>query len=160
MVVRKSTGSCWNNNSSSTRGVEKKLICPKCKFLGKRVSIRTVKHLVVGSQKNRISNDDYFICVDEKCDVVYYDENYEETFLKEDIKVPIWFKEDADPKYVCYCSNVTEEEIIEAVVNKNAKSLKEIVKLTGAMKNCNCEINNPLGVCCSPYIQEVIDKVL
>lgn len=160
MVVRKSTGSCWNNNSSSTRGVEKKLTCPKCKSLGKRVSIRTVNHLVVGSQKNRILNDDYFICMDEKCDVVYYDENYEETFLKEDIKVPIWFKEAADPKYICYCSKVTEEEIIKAVVNKNAKSLKEVVKLTGAMKNCNCEINNPLGVCCSPYIQEVIDKVL
>jgi len=28
------------------------------------------------------------------------------------------------------------------------------------MKNGKCEINNPLGKCCSPFIQETINKAL
>ena len=73
---------------------------------------------------------------------------------------PIWFKKDANPKYICYCNKVTEEQIIDAVLNHNAKSVKDIIKVTGAMKNAKCEINNPLGKCCSPYIKEVIDKTI
>jgi hypothetical protein len=38
--------------------------------------------------------------------------------------------------------------------------MKDIIRLTGAMKNGKCEINNPLGKCCSPDIQETISKAL
>ena len=38
--------------------------------------------------------------------------------------------------------------------------MKDIIRLTGAMKNGKCEINNPLGICCSPLIQETINKAL
>lgn len=38
--------------------------------------------------------------------------------------------------------------------------MKDIIKFTGAKKNGKCEINNPLGKCCSPIIQETIDKAL
>lgn len=81
-------------------------------------------------------------------------------FLKDQVKVPIWFKKDANPKYACYCSKVTEEQVIEAVINHNAKTVKEVNAVTGAMKNPNCKENNPLGVCCHKIIQEAIDKGL
>ncbi|MEG1254354.1 MAG: (2Fe-2S)-binding protein [Clostridium sp.] len=74
--------------------------------------------------------------------------------------MPIWFKQDADPKYICYCNKVTEQEIIDAVINKGAKDMKDIIRLTGAMKNARCEVNNPLGKCCGSVIQETIDKAL
>ena len=74
--------------------------------------------------------------------------------------VSIWFKKDADPKYACYCSEVTEDQVIEAVVKHGAKTVKEVNAITGAMKNSNCKENNPLGVCCHKIIQEAIDKGL
>ena len=79
---------------------------------------------------------------------------------KQQVKVPIWFKKDADPKYACYCNEVTEEQVIEAVVKLGAKTVKEVNAITGAMKNSNCKENNPLGVCCHKIIQEAIDKGL
>jgi hypothetical protein len=46
------------------------------------------------------------------------------------------------------------------VVNKGAKTVKDINEITGSMKNSNCKEKNPLGVCCHKIIQEAIDKGL
>lgn len=107
-----------------------------------------------------MSEVNYRICLNEDCDVVYYDLNAIVIFKKQDMKIPIWYKRNANPKYICYCNQVTEEQIINAVLNEGAKDIKDIVRLTGAMKNGKCEINNPLGKCCSPIIQEAINKAL
>lgn len=61
-------------------------------------------------------------------------------------------KKDADPKYACYCSKVTEDQVIEAVVKHGAKTVKEVNAVTGAMKNSLCKENNPFGVCCHKII--------
>ena len=108
----------------------------------------------------QITDDDYYLCMNKKCDVAYYNRSLDVQINKDQINVPIWFKEDADPKYICYCSQVTEEAIINAVKNEGARDLKDIIKITGAMKNCNCLVNHPTGKCCSPIIQEVIRKAL
>lgn len=109
---------------------------------------------------DKIHEDNYRICLNEDCDVVYYDLEKNVIFKKQDIKMPIWFKKDANPKYICYCNQVTEQQIVHAVLNEGAKDMKDIIRLTGAMKNGECEINNPLGKCCSPFIQKTINKVL
>jgi bacterioferritin-associated ferredoxin len=96
--------------------------------------------------------------MNEKCNVVYYSSNT--SYEKDYVKVPIWFKNDADPKYICYCNKVTEEQIVDAVTNKNAKDMKDIIRITGAMKNGKCLINNPTGECCGTTIQEIINKAL
>lgn len=98
--------------------------------------------------------------MNEECKVVYFNPDLEITYSRQQVKIPIWFKKDADPKYICYCNKVTEQQIINAVLNDGAKDMKDIIKLTGAMKNGKCEINNPLGKCCSPIIQETINKAL
>ncbi|SKC73434.1 Bacterioferritin-associated ferredoxin [Maledivibacter halophilus] len=102
----------------------------------------------------------YRICLNEDCDVVYYDLEKNIIFRKKDIKIPIWYKKDADPKYICYCNQVTEQQIVNAVLHDGAKNIKDIIRLTGAMKNGKCEINNPLSKCCGPFIQKAINKVL
>ncbi|MDN5322569.1 MAG: hypothetical protein PWQ67_1023 [Clostridia bacterium] len=61
-------------------------------------------------------------------------------------------------EYVCYCNNVTEEDIANAIIGKGAASVDEVIKFTGAMKNSNCAVNNPKGTCCYPDIVEVFKK--
>lgn len=95
--------------------------------------------------------------MNEECDIVYFSTNLNVSYSKQQIKVPIWYKKDANPKYICYCNQVTEQQIISAVLNEGAKDMKDIIRLTGAMKNGKCEINNPLGKCCSPIIHETIN---
>jgi bacterioferritin-associated ferredoxin len=98
--------------------------------------------------------------MNEECNIVYFSPDLDISYSKHQVKVPIWFKKDADPKYICFCNQVTEQQIINAVLNDGAKNIKDIIRLTGAMKNGKCEINNPLGKCCSHFIQETINKAL
>lgn len=61
-------------------------------------------------------------------------------------------------EYVCYCNKVTENDIVEAINEKGATSVDEVIRITGAMVTCNCKVNNPKGVCCYPDIVRVFDK--
>ena len=148
---------CGCETEATTKNMEN---CPFCKNEGISVSKVTVEHLVTDDYRKAVEGERYRIYMNEDCDVVYYNAENGIKFLKDQVKVPIWFKKDANPKYACYCSKVTEEQVIEAVVKNGAKTVQEVNVITGAMKNSNCEENNPLGVCCHKIIQEAIDKGL
>lgn len=120
----------------------------------------TVKHLVFDELIEQVGNSDYYLCMNNECDVAYYNKEADVKFNKQQIKVPIWFKKDANPKYACYCNKVTEEQIINAVVNDGANTMKEVLKITGAMSNPQCQKKNPLGKCCHQIVQDAIDKGL
>ena len=46
------------------------------------------------------------------------------------------------PTYVCYCDKVTEQDI-EAAVLQGARTVKQVIQMTGAMSHCNCAVENP-----------------
>ena len=108
-------------------------MCPKCKSKGIEVKNITVKHLVDDEFVNQVKEHTYFVCMDEGCNIVYFSSDLKVSYSKEQIKVPIWFKKDANPKYICYCNRVTEQDIINAVINDGAKDIKDIIRLTGAI---------------------------
>ena len=74
-----------------------------------------------------VHEETYYLCMNEHCDDEQYNLNNERVFYKEDVKVPIWFKKDANPKYICYCNQVTEQQIIYAVLYDGAKNIKDII---------------------------------
>lgn len=152
--------SCWASKENSAGLAEQFYACPACNGNTKEVSGITVRHFVIDSLVDKVNKSNYRICLNEDCEVVYYDLDENVIFKKQDMKFPIWYKKDANPKYICYCNHVTEEQIINAVLNDGAKDIKDIIRLTGAMKNGKCEINNPLGECCGPIIKETINKIL
>ena len=151
---------CCGNSTISSCGAEKNNLCPVCGKQGTLVKNITVRHMVLEELTEQVGGNDYFLCMSEKCDVTYYNLEFNIKFNKQEIKVPIWFKKDANPKYACYCSKVTEEQVINAVVKDGAENMKDVLKLTGAMKNAQCQKNNPLGKCCHQIIQNAIDKGL
>lgn len=159
MENTKTNSSCWANNENSTGTVENIYVCPVCQGETQEIKGITVKHFVLDSLVDEIKNNNYHICLSKDCDVIYFDDQGI-IFKKDSIRIPIWFKKDANPKYICYCNQVTEQQIIYAILNENAKDLKDIIRITGAMKNGKCETNNPLGKCCGPVIQETIDRAL
>lgn len=140
-----------------SKTAESNIICPVCSEKGQKVSNRTVQNLLL-NEDSYIDGNTYYICLTPNCGVAYYD-NKNNTIYESNVKVPIWFKEGADPKYACYCSKVTQEDIIKAVA-KGAKDIKAVVELTGAMKNGNCIKNNPAGKCCHNEIQRIIDSMI
>nr|WP_300005329.1 (2Fe-2S)-binding protein [Tissierella sp.] len=135
-------------------------MCPVCKGDTQEVKAKVVRYFVVDTLLDKINSDNYNICLDGACNVSYFNKEEDIILRKEDIKTPIWFKEDADPKYICYCNKVTESQITDAIMNEDAKNMKDIIRITGAMLNGECETKNPLGKCCGPVIQEIIKKTL
>ena len=62
-------------------------------------------------------------------------------------------------QYVCYCNQVTEDDIKDAI-EQGAETVQEVIKKTGAvMKDSNCAVNNPKGTCCYSDIVYVFNKV-
>ena len=60
-------------------------------------------------------------------------------------------------QYVCYCNQVTEDDIKDAI-EQGAETVQEVIKKTGAMKDSNCAVNNPKGTCCYSDIVYVFNK--
>jgi bacterioferritin-associated ferredoxin len=140
--------------------IEKNNLCPLCKEEGILVKNITVKDIVIDELGEQVGDNDYFLCMNEECDITYYNTESNAKFNKQQLKVHIWFKKGANPKYVCYCSKVTEEQVINAVIKDGATNMRDVLKITGAMGNSQCQKNNPLGTCCHQIIQDAIDKGL
>ena len=132
--------------------------CPICKGQGAPVKNITVQHLVLDEIRSEVGLSDYYLCMNENCDVTYYEPKSVKKFFRNQLNVPIWFKKDADPKYACYCSRVTEQEVIDAVSKHGASTMKEVLKITGAMSNSQCQKKNPLGICCHQIILDAMEK--
>ncbi|MEG0284384.1 MAG: (2Fe-2S)-binding protein [Erysipelotrichales bacterium] len=58
---------------------------------------------------------------------------------------------------ICYCSNVSKKDIIEAI-DKGAKTIDDIREMTSACTISNCIEMNPKKRCCSSDIIEVLNK--
>jgi len=159
-MINEKINNCCCGGKEKFHKIENNNTCPVCKTSGVKVKNKTVRHLVVDTLTELVGDTDYYICMNEECDIVYYNPESGVKFNKQQVKVPIWFKKDANPKYACYCSKVTEEQVINAVIKNGAKTVKDIIEITGAMKNSQCIKNNPLGKCCHKIIQEAIDKGL
>ena len=57
---------------------------------------------------------------------------------------------------ICYCKNITEEEIKNAIKN-GAKTLKDIQVQTKACTGNECSTLNPSGKCCSADINKLLN---
>ena len=79
--------SCWASNENSTGTVDKISVCPICKGDTQEVNSITVKHFVIDSIIDMVHDGSYHICLNEDCDVVYYDLEKNVIFKKEDIKI-------------------------------------------------------------------------
>jgi bacterioferritin-associated ferredoxin len=114
--------------------------CPRCFTPGQRVMLQTVKGLCPHSQINE--EDHYFLCLSPDCAAGYFSTKGE-LIYKDALSVPIWFKEKS-PVPVCYCQDVTDEEIWKHVaIYGCCNSLEDIQSHTGANTGCQCNIKSP-----------------
>lgn len=118
--------------------------CPICKKSGQKVNIKTVRSLIKSDLKDTILEKQYYLCMSPDCPVAYYAEvgNH---FDKDDLLVPIWFKEQS-PVPICYCKNVTDADIQEHITDRRCcTNLEDIQKHTGANTGKECLTKNPTG---------------
>lgn len=130
-------------------------ICPSCGGLGIKVEPITVKSMLKDDLKSEFKdNVQWYVCSSENCDTVYF--SSDNKYSKNDVRVLIWFKEHTDEVPICYCSNLTEKEIFNAVTN-GCKTIDDVQKYTGKNITGKCKTENPLGKCCRNVFLKAIE---
>ena len=130
--------------------------CPLCGAIGQLVSRKTIRSLVTGVAIP--PGDNFYVCLAPDCETVYFGGN---TVIRQaNVTVSVGWKAVATPKYACYCNHVTEDQVINAIVDGGARTVRDVSLLTGAMKNGNCLLNNPKGRCCHEDIEILIRRAL
>lgn len=131
--------------SNNTNAV--KTECPSCGEKGKNVQLITLKSLLEASALEAIEPDNsYFFCSSPACPIVYFSRNHSQTFVENNLKVPVYQKNQRIDVPVCYCFDWTREKLLQAVSTdpKPADQIKAHVQAG----RCGCEVNNPQGACC------------
>jgi bacterioferritin-associated ferredoxin len=135
-------------------------VCPVCKKVGIRVDKITVANHAKESCWP-LGNSQYSVCENPECEVVYFTTSKGRTLKKSDVKTRVTFKEKDSPRPLCYCKQVTEEDVIRAIEN-GAATFDEVMESTGIGGGGHCTITNPAGRCCSrnyrPFIETELRK--
>ena len=147
---------------------KKQVLCPACGKKGRRVSPVTLQALLKDEYANRISDaehsccdgngdtgctsviDDtgYRFCESQDCDVVYFAEEGETTFVKSQLKVSVGVKEKTGERPLCYCFGHSVASIKDELRIKGRSDALEDVRQRMNDPGCLCETENPSGSCC------------
>lgn len=146
------------NHECSTCASKCIVNCPICNKNAREVKLNAVLNLVNDSTNIR-KDEKVYICQNKKCDLVYFQENNPNYYLKKDISVPIWFKEKYDKYMVCYCRGIYLDDIVKIIkehLNENKLTKEDIIKYFDE-KEISCETKNPLGESCEKLFDNAIE---
>lgn len=133
--------------------------CPCCHKKGIPVSYDTVLSLSNDFIKTTLQYNKFYLCKNKTCDVAYYSDD---RIIKiNEIKVPIWFKKKKEKFIVCYCRNITIDDIKIAVSNIEKEiTIENVIKYLGKENiPTNCRINMPTGENCNQLFLNAIEYV-
>ncbi|MEN3057081.1 MAG: (2Fe-2S)-binding protein [Candidatus Methanosuratincola petrocarbonis] len=130
--------------------------CPICKKQGLPVDRATV---ICHAKESvwPIGEVPYYICENSSCKVVYY--STKGYLTKAEVKTRVTFKENDPPRPLCYCKQVTEEDVIGAI-GKGANTVEQVIEATGIGGGGLCKFTNPYGRCCSRHYLPFIKRAL
>lgn len=116
--------------------------CPICGEQGKKIRVATLQN-IIKDDCIPPTLEGYYLCLSNQCEVIYFGQKI---FNKDDINVKVWYKEKDYSIPVCYCKNVTKEDIIEHIAIRGCcLDLNDIQKHTGATTGKECLTKNPAG---------------
>lgn len=127
--------------------------CPECGRTGRKVQRITVKALIRPEALARLSAPEHRFCATPSCPVVYFGRGV--VFRRDEILVPVFQKEPAGDRTVCYCFAVTEREIRREVEASGRSTVGQRITDLVKADRCACEVKNPQGSCCLGNIASV-----
>lgn len=129
--------------------------CPVSGTRGKAVPLITLKALLTPLALARLTPEGAFrFCPDPTCDVVYF--SAAQTYRMEDLKVPVFQKDQAPGVPVCFCFGHTRADLSAAAASGTGQALEASIRAHVQAGRCGCEINNPQGKCCLGNVVTVL----
>jgi bacterioferritin-associated ferredoxin len=132
--------------------------CPRCGRSGAEVEKITVAAHARESAWP-LGEEVFFHCSAAGCEVIYFTASGGRVLTKAEVKSRVTFKESTSPRPLCYCKQVTEEDVV-AAIEQGAITLEEVRKVTGIGGGGHCSITNPAGKCCSRNYRPFIEREL
>lgn len=120
--------------------------CPACGSAGRSVERITVKALLRPQALARLSEPEHRFCATPACPIVYF--GREETFDRDDVSAPVFQKEHAGDRIVCYCFAVTEADLGREIAETGRSTAAAEIAGHVEAGRCACEVKNPQGSCC------------
>jgi hypothetical protein len=120
--------------------------CPRSGTPGHAVNLNTVKALLMPAALARVSEGVYRFCTHRECDVVYFSPSG--LYTIGDLRVPVWQKQAAGARMMCYCFDENEADIRREIERHGGSAAIARVSAHIAAGRCACELRNPRGACC------------
>ncbi len=109
--------------------------------------------------RGNIHNDkDHYLCMNPGCKTAYFGNEIE--IYTSLLRKPIWFKNEATRKIICYCNNIDREQIKEAVKHHGLTSWEEITAFYRPKVIEKCEVFNPTGLCCRETFAKTVEEII
>src|SRR5581483_10536016 len=132
--------------------------CPVSGTTGATVELQTVKAVLTTEGLRRVTAAAHRFCADPTCDIVYFADDGT-TYSRQDLRVPVWQKEPAGARMVCYCFGENERDIRTEVVNTGTSDAVERVRAHIKANRCACELRNPRGTCCLGDVGAAVKRI-
>jgi len=121
------------------------------------VDLITVKALLRPEALARLAGSGHRFCDTPGCRIVYFAEG--EAFSVDDLSAPVFQKEPAGNRTVCYCFAIGEAELRRDIEGKGASTAPARVTAHVKAGRCACEIKNPQGSCCLGNLRSVVGDI-
>jgi hypothetical protein len=129
--------------------------CPQCGTKGCAVDLLTVKALLCESALRSVREDPYRFCADPSCAIVYFDDKGH-VFSTADLRVPVWQKQPAGARMICYCFGENEASMARELAETGRCDASLRVRDHIAAGRCACEVRNPHGACCLGDVMKAV----
>jgi len=131
-------------------------VCFVCKSKSKSVSYKTILMILTFEQLKRSKESKYFYCSNPNCNVVYFSNELELVYNKNDVRLKIGIKETKKSKLICYCFDITEKQIKDELKLIGKSTIPNFITEKIKHKLCACNIKNPSGKCCLGDVKNII----
>jgi hypothetical protein len=132
-----------------------------CGNPGNPVSGITIESLVKEEHRSLLTSPEGFsFCPTPDCAAVYFNNDADEYIEKEDVKVRVGIKETEDPVPLCYCFGWTQKKIDDEIARTGKCLAVEDITVKMKTSGCDCQRNNPSGMCCLKDVKNYMDTVL
>lgn len=136
----------------------KQMACSQCGSKGAPVDLLTVKALLTEIALRRLTPAALYFCQEPTCAVVYFTTDGR-VYTSTDIRVPVWQKEPAGSRRICYCFDENEASMLREMVETGRCGAARRVRAHIAADRCACEVRNPRGTCCLGDLMKAVTRV-
>jgi hypothetical protein len=90
--------------------------------------------------------------------VVYFDDQGH-VFNATDLRVPVWQKQPAGARMICYCFGESEASMARELTETGRCDASLRVRNHIAAGRCACEVRNPRGACCLGDVMKAVARI-